>query len=132
MKYYAFAIIIYVVTLVGCSNKESVERPVNGVYPHLLKIEKEFVQELDLLAKKDDISSSKEKVKIKEQIFDLIARDTATLSHEFGPLSENEEFDIVTSPDKRLRIYVTDCDTEMGASMNLVQYRDSSGTIHTI
>ena len=132
MKYYAFAIIIYVVTLVGCSNKESVERPVNGVYPHLLKIEKEFVQELDLLAKKDDISSSKEKVKIKEQIFDLIARDTATLSHEFGPLSENEEFDIVTSPDKRLRIYVTDCDTEIGASMNLVQYRDSSGTIHTI
>ena len=52
--------------------------------------------------------------------------NTPALSYEFGPLIENEEFNIVTSPDKRLRIYVTKCDTEVGASMNLVQYRDSS------
>ena len=62
----------------------------------------------------------------------MIAQDTTSLSHEFGPLLENEEFNIVTSPDKRLRIYVTKCDTEVGVSMNLVQYRDSLGTIHTI
>ena len=132
MKYSAFCIIICVVTLVGCINKESVERPVNGVYPHLLKAEMDFVQELDGLAQKYDVESVKEKVKIKERIFDLIAQDTTSLSHEFGPLLENEEFNIVTSPDKKFRIYVTKCDTEVGASMNLVQYRDSSGTIHTI
>ena len=117
MKYSAFAIIICVVTLVGCSNKESVERPVNGVYPHLLKAEMDFVQELDGLGQKYDVESVKEKVKIKERIFDLIAQDTTSLSHEFGPLIENEEFNIVTSPDKRLRIYVTKCDTKVGASM---------------
>jgi len=132
MKYSAFAIIICVVTLVGCSNKESVERPVNGVYPHLLKAEMDFVQELDGLGQKYDVESVKEKVKIKERIFDLIAQDTTSLSHEFGPLLENQEFDIVTSPDRRLRIYVTGCDTEMGVSMNLVQYRDDTGKIHVI
>lgn len=126
MKYYAFAIIICVVTLVGCSNKDSVEKPVNGVYPHLLKAEMDFVQELDGLVQKYDVESVKEKVKIKERFFDLIVQDTTSLSHEFGPLLENEEFNIVTSPDKRFRIYVTKCDTKVGASMNLVQYRDSS------
>ncbi len=132
MKHSAFTIIICVVTLIGCSNKESVEKPANGVYPHLLKMEKEFVKELDKLSKEVDAESEKEKVRIKDEIFDLIAKDTTTLSHEFGLLSENEEFDIVTSPDNRLRIYVTDCDTEMGASMNLVQYRDDAGIIHVV
>ncbi len=106
--------------------------PINGVYPHLLKAEKEFVHELEELNQKHDVKSEKEKVSIKEKIFDLIAKDTTTLSHEFGPLLENEEFNIVTSPDRRLRIYVTDCDTEMGASMNLVQYRDDAVIIHVI
>ena len=45
---------------------------------------------------------------------------------------ENEEFDVVTSPDKNLRIYVTTCNAEMGSSMNLVQYRDDTGAIHVI
>lgn len=132
MKYSALVLIIYVATIGGCSNKQTVEMPINGVYPHLLKMEKEFVKELDKLSKEVDAESEKEKVRIKDEIFDLIAKDTTTLSHEFGPLSEIEEFDIVTSPDKRLRIYVTDCDTEMGASMNLVQYRDDAGIIHVV
>lgn len=132
MKYSVLALIICVTTMVGCSNKQTVELPIDGVYPHLLKIEKKFVKELDNLSKKFDAESEKERVRIKDEIFDLIAKDTSTLSHEFGPLSENEEFDIVTSPDKRLRIYVTKCDTEMGVSMNLVQYRDDTGKIHVI
>lgn len=132
MKYSVFALIISVVTLASCCNKEIVEEPVNGVYPHLLKIEKEFVCELNKLDQEHDVKSEKEKVKIKEKLFDLIAKDTATLSHEFGPLLENEEFDIVTSPDQNLRIYVTTCNAEMGSSMNLVQYRDKTGVIHAI
>ena len=131
MKYFVFAIITCVATLVGCSNKESVERPVNGVYPHLLRAEKDFVQVLDRLWMKNDVESVKERVKIKERIFDLIAQDTTSFSHEFGPLLENEDFNIVTSPDKRLRIYVTNSDKELGTTINLVQYRDSSGTIQT-
>lgn len=132
MKYSTFAIIICVVTLFGCSNKDKVEKPVNGVYPHLLKAEMDFVQELDGVGHKYDVESEKEIVKIKEKIFDLIAKDTNTLSHEFGPLAENEEFNIVTSPDKNLRIYVTTCNTDIGVSMNLVQYRDDAGIIHVI
>ena len=132
MKYSVLALIICVTTMVGCSNKQTVELPIDGVYPHLLKIEKKFVKELDNLSKKFDAESEKERVRIKDEIFDLIAKDTSTLSHEFGPLSENEEFDIVTSPDKRLRIYVTKCDMEVGASMNLVQYRDDAGIIHVV
>lgn len=132
MKYFAFALLIGLLMFASCINKDISEIPVNGVYPHLLKAEKEFVHKLDKLEQKYEGKSEKEKVSIKEMIFDLIAKDTTTLSHEFGPLLENEEFDIVTSPDKRLRIYVTDCDTEMGASMNLVQYRDDAGIIHVI
>lgn len=132
MKYFVFALIISVVTLTSCNNKEIVEKPVNGVYPYLLKIEKEFVCELNKLAKEHDVKSEKEKVRIKERLFDMIAKDTTTLSHEFGPLLENEEFNVVTSPDKNLRIYVTTCNEEMGSSMNLVQYRDKTGAIHAI
>ena len=132
MKYLAFALIVGLLTFASCNNKDTLEMPINGVYPHLLKAEKEFVHELEELNQKHDVKSEKEKVSIKEKIFDLIAKDTTTLSHEFGPLLENEEFNIVTSPDRRLRIYVTDCDTEMGASMNLVQYRDDAGIIHVI
>jgi len=132
MKYDVFAIIICVVTWVGCSHKESVEKPVDGVYPHLLQAEMDFVQELDGLGQKYDVESAKEKVRIKESIFDWIAQDTTSLSHHFGALLENEAFHIVTSPDKKLRIYVTKCDTEVGATMNLVQYRDDAGMIHVI
>ena len=132
MKNSVLALITCVATIVGCSNKQTVEMPIDGVYPHLLKKEKEFVKEMDNLSKKFDAESEKERVRIKGELFDLIAKDTTTLSHEFGPLLENEEFNIVTSPDKKFRIYVTKCDTEVGASMNLVQYRDSSGTIHTL
>lgn len=132
MKYSVFALIISVVTLASCCNKEIVEEPVNGVYPHLLKIEKEFVCELNKLDQEHDVKSEKEKVKIKEKLFDLIAKDTTSLSHKFGPLLENDEFDVVTSPDKNLRIYVTTCNAEMGSSMNLVQYRDDAGVIHAI
>ena len=132
MKYFAFALIAGLLTFASCSQKDTSEKPIDGVYPHLLKIEKEIVKELDYLSKKSDAESDKERVRIKDEIFDLIAKDTTTLSHEFGPLSENKEFDIVTSPDRRLRIYVTDCDTEMGASMNLVQYRDDAGFIHVV
>lgn len=132
MKYSVFALIISVVTLASCCNKEIVEEPVNGVYPHLLKIEKEFVCELNKLDQEHDVKSEKEKVKIKEKLFDLIAKDTTSLSHKFGPLLENDEFDVVTSPDKNLRIYVTTCNAEMGSSMNLVQYRDKTGVVHTI
>ena len=132
MKHFTYILLSVILVFTSCGNKELDDKSVCGVYPHLLKIEKEFVKELDKLSKKFDAESEKERVRIKDEIFDLIAKDTTTLSHEFGPLSENEDFDIVTSPDRRLRIYVTDCDTEMGASMNLVQYRDSSGTIHTL
>ena len=132
MKNFAFSLFLFTVTLVGCSNKETGKRPVNGVYPHLLKIEKEFVHELNELEQKYDVKSEKEKVNIKEELFDLIAKDTATLSHEFGPLLENKEFNIVTSPDKNLRIYVTTCNTEIGNTMNLIQFRDDTGLIHVI
>ena len=79
MKYDVFAIIICVVTWVGCSHKESVEKPVDGVYPHLLQAEMDFVQELDGLGQKYDVESVKEKVKIKERIFDLIVATIALI-----------------------------------------------------
>lgn len=132
MKRIRYIIFLFFIIFVSCSDKKQEEHPVNGVYLHLLKAEKEFVQELDKLVWKHDVKSEKEMVSVKRKLFDLIAKDTTTLSHEFSLLSENDEFDIVTSPDKRLRIYVTDCDTEMGASMNLVQYRDNAGIIHVI
>jgi hypothetical protein len=44
MKYSVLALITCVATIVGCSNKQTVEMPIDGVYPHLLKIEKEFVK----------------------------------------------------------------------------------------
>ena len=132
MKDSVFALIISVVVLTSCSNKEIVEKPVNGVYPHLLKIEKEFVHELNKFAQEHDVNSEKEKVRIKEKIFDIITKDTTSLSHKFGPLLDNEEFGIVTSPDKNLRVYVTTCNEEMGSSMNLVQYRDDADVIHAI
>ena len=132
MKHFTYILLSVILVFTSCGNKKLDDKSVCGVYPHLLKAEKEFVNELDKLTQSHDIESEKEKVKVKEKIFDLIAKDTTTLSHEFGPLNENEEFDIVTSPDRRLRIYVTDCNTEMGASMNLVQYRDDAGIIHVI
>ncbi len=132
MKDPVFASIISVVVLTSCSNKEIVEKPVNGVYPHLMKIEKEFVHELNKFAQEHDVNSEKEKVRIKEKIFDIITKDTTSLSHKFGPLLDNEEFGIVTSPDKNLRVYVTTCNEEMGSSMNLVQYRDDADVIHAI
>ena len=132
MKHFTYILLSVILVFTSCGNKELDDKSVCGVYPHLLKIEKEFVKELDKLSKEVDAESDKERVRIKDEIFDLIAKDTTTLSHEFGPLSENEEFDIVTSPDRRLRIYVTDCNTEIGASMNLVQYRDDAGIIHVM
>ena len=132
MKHFRYILLSVILIFTSCGNKKLDGKSVCGVYPHLLNAEKEFVKELNKLTQSHDIESEKEKVKIKEKIFDLIAKDTSTLSHEFGPLKENEEFDIVTSPDKKLRFYVTDCDTEMGASMNLVQYRDDAGIIHVM
>lgn len=132
MKYFTFALIVGLLTLASCSNKDTLEMPVNGVYPHLLKAENEFAHELDELEQKHEVKSEKEKVDIKKKIFDLIAKDTTTLSHEFGPLLENQKFDIVTSPDKNLRIYVTTNNMELGMSMNLIQYRDDTGKIHVI
>ena len=80
-----FVTLLVVIFLASCCSKELVDNAVNRVYPHLLKIEQEYVQELYKLGKKYDIRSEEEMVIIKEKIFDLIAKDTTTLSHEFGP-----------------------------------------------
>ena len=98
MKHFTYILLSVILVFTSCGNKKLDDKSVCGVYPHLLKAEKEFVKELNKLSKEVDAESEKEKVRIKDEIFDLIAKDTTTLSHEFGPLSDIEEFDIVTSP----------------------------------
>lgn len=132
MRYFVFTIVIGAFILASCSGKEIAEKPVNGVYPHLLKAEEEFVQQLDELSQLPFDKSEKEIVRIKKEFFDMLAKDTTSLSHEFGSLLKDEDFDVVTSPDKKLRIYVTKFDMEMDSSINFIQYRDDMGKIHTM
>ena len=59
MKHFIFALITVVLTLESCNNKEPFEMPINGVYPHLRKMEEEFVKDLNKLSKQVDAESDK-------------------------------------------------------------------------
>ena len=69
MKHFTYILLSVILVFTSCGNKKLDDKSVCGVYPHLLKAEKEFVNELDKLTQSHDIESEKEKVKVKEEKF---------------------------------------------------------------